>query len=436
MAAKGAAGYVNAAGRTRYPVPVPSMRDLVWRAPDGGSWDTKLARQKELAAEEQGEETRAQSAQQVWAQEQERLARAKQMEDMTQVNRDWRLSQAKIAEQTEEDRRYKIIKDAGGRGSLSPDVVHVAPGAPLPEGKGWNVYDDPYTPGGKVVVRPNQGIPLTQEKAQAMQIPWQGEGQTYAPAAMVSAFDKLQSAQTIADQRYYQRELDRARQENESLRKGKEFEETRQDRKLTRDILQQNVSEKTTEAKQKVSDAADRQREGELTAATTWRQNEVDKAMREEGAVDPASLNPATQAKLNKEWQRRSQSAYDRWSGGIRRRGGSAADFTVDPGGGVVPSTEPYGLGAAPVPLGATPASAAPTAPPAQSTGGGRGGRGGGNLPARVNVGGPGVTETATHPPSPPPDSTFVHGPGTYTLDNGQIWRKNRVGPPTYMGNQ
>jgi len=79
-AAGAAAGWVNAGGRTR-PVAVPTqaMRNMTWRAPKemgGGAWDTRIARQRELAQQEQGEEQRALTSQQIQAQEQERMAQA------------------------------------------------------------------------------------------------------------------------------------------------------------------------------------------------------------------------------------------------------------------------------------------------------------------------------------------------------------------------
>jgi hypothetical protein len=75
----------------------------------------------------------------------------------------------------------------------------------------------------------------------------------------------------------------------------------------------------------------------------------------------------------------------------IRRRGGSAADFTVYPNGSVAQSSESYGAGGKGAGEGPTPTPKAPVTP-ATPTGCGRGGRG--NVPPPVQTAPQGKTMT------------------------------------------
>jgi hypothetical protein len=144
-------------------------------------------------------------------------------------------------------------------------------------------------------------------------------------------------------------------------------------------------------AKEKMSDAANTERANKLTTADVVRNRAQSEEIRTQGHVSPAK-----QAEIDKEWLRQSQQAYDNWSLGIRNRGGSAADFTVNPDGSVVQSTESYGRGGKPVPLGAAAPAAPTSAQPVQPTGGG------GRLPPAVNTGG-GRGGGRGAPPAQPP---------------------------------
>jgi hypothetical protein len=166
-------GYVNAAGRTRNPIPVPTqaMRNLTWRAPGGGAWDTKLARQKELAEQEQGEEKRALTAEQVRAQAEERQAQA----DYYKQHGTYLEQTAATAAKTEVDRQQQqALQRIIGMGGRTPQIRYF-PANSTPDdvakSNDWYIRTDPADSRYKIAVRPNPGDQIDDDTAEFLGIP-------------------------------------------------------------------------------------------------------------------------------------------------------------------------------------------------------------------------------------------------------------------------
>lgn len=355
-------GYTNAAGRARpIPVPTQAMRDMTWRAPGGGAWDTKIARQRQLAEQEQGEEKRSLAAQQVEAQAEERRAQA----DYYKQHGTYLEQTAKTAAKTEEDRQQQqALQRIIAMGGKTPQIRYF-PANSVPDdvakSNDWYIRTDPADPSHKIAVRPDPGQQIDDETADFLGLPKGAYVQTRDAVGAARAKVALATAGETSTNK-----------ENQLLRQQLADEERKRHNKETeklgagREADQAEARQARLDADKEKRDAGiNSARDTKLTSATVWRQNELDK-IRTQGSINPE----ADEAKLDREWLRRSQSAYDEWGQAIRRGGGSAADFTVYPNGSVAQSTEAYRAGGKGVPLGEAPAPALTPAPKPKPTGG------------------------------------------------------------------
>lgn len=400
MAAKGAAGYVNAAGRTR-PVPIPTQtaRDWALRARGGGAWDTKLAQQQQLAEMEQSDTKQAQAAYQLQAQAEERQS----MADYYQQHGAAVAEDAITRRMGEADRqKQQALQRITNMGGKTPQIRYFPANSPPPpevaKSSDWVVDDYPYDKRYKIAVRPDPGEQIDDETAEFLGM---SKG-TYLPKGQIvgAAKAKVAAANAVAAQ---------SEREKENLRKQLADANTVRHQKVEEGLMagaeadRQAAREATRQQQeQKQSDAIDQGRTALLNSATTWRNNELDRLKRDGPAL--GKKPEEEEAAINAEWLRRSQDAYEKWGNAIRRRpGGTAADFKVYPNGSVVQVSEPYGAGGKPVPIGsAEKPPAPPVVPPAQSTGGGRGGRGAPKVPPAVNT-----ATTPTAQAAPQPGKTF-----------------------------
>jgi hypothetical protein len=374
------AGYVNAASRTRNPVPVPqqAMRNLTWRAPGGGAWDTKLARQKELAEQEQGEEKRALSAQQIQAQAEERQAQAKEI-----AQRGDYLSQiAKTGAKAEEDRQkqqqLQRITQMGGR---TPQIRYYPadnPPAEVANSSDWYVKPDPYDPHSMIAVRPDPGQKIDDETADLLGI---ARGSTVSPSTLNAAtrakISAVNAAQASSD-----RELERLRREaadKNTVRHQTEMEGIAAGGAADRTEARE---QRRTDAQNKALQGAEDSKKNLLIGAERWGDNERNKVRTSLGYISDAE-----EARIKKAVLAQKQAAYNSYAAASRQYGGAAYDVKLDENGDPIPITEGYLKGQKPtyLPGETAPTPTAPAATPARApTGGGRGGRG--NVPPPVNT--------------------------------------------------
>jgi hypothetical protein len=433
-------GYVNAAGRTKNPIPVPkqAMRDMTWRAPGGGAWDSKIARQKQLAEQEQGEEKRTLAAQQVEAQTEERRAQA----EYYKKHGDYLGQTATTAAKAEADRqKQQELQRIIGMGGRTPQIRYFPAGEVPKDVAGssdWYIRTDPGDPTYKIAVRPDPGQEIDDDTAEFLGL---AKGSRVQPRDAVGAARAKVAAANMGQAS--------TSRENEELRKRLADEErarhNRREEGISADLAADRADareQRRIDAQNKALQGAEDSKKNLLIGAERWGDAERNRVRTSLGYISDAE-----EARIKKAVLAQKQAAYNSYAAASRQYGGAAYDVKVDENGDPIPITEGYMKGGKPVylpgeaaPTPTTPAPApapagagrgAPAAPPT----GGRGGRGGAAVPPPVNAGGPGVTETPSHPPAPPPAAVWKPlPPGVHTFRNGQRWRKEADGSSTYLG--
>jgi len=277
--------------------------------------------------------------------------------------------------------RLQRILQLGGKGGPT-ETREIPPGGKPPAGPEWYIAPDPLNPGYRIAVRPSRGDEIDAESAKRMHLAPDSEGKYHATPTMINTAMRTQELSEAAAARTAAAAAERQRREDQHA----EDLAVRKDRNavLAGDAEDRKARAAATlrDAEQRTSDSIDQARNNLLNSAVTWRNNELDRLKRDGPALGKKAEQE--EAEIQREWLRRSQSAYDQWGDAIRRRPGhTAADFKFYPNGSVVQASEPYGAGGKAVPVGSG-GPPPPPAPPTASTGGGRGGRGGANLPPRV----------------------------------------------------